>query len=428
MTVSNTNAKIIYYGNGSATVFTIPFPFISPSHLRLLVTDPEGREEVVSANYAFSDDLTSITYPTAESRLEPLQKGYKLTILRVTPLTQEMDLKSGHVLDAESLENGHDKVIFLIQELKEEIARCIRFAVSVTDEKTAEQFLNDITEATDTAKKSAQAAAGAASSATQMAETAAECGARAEDNATRAVTAAAAAVEAKNYIEARTHKLWIFTAGEASGSYDGSLSAIDTGTLLTDLTVQVYLNGQRLSSPANWTVNGTMVEFNFTLPANAEVIIEVCDLMRTAQETDVNEAISRHNSESSAHADLTARVAQLEKNGTGGSGSASPEKSVIASSGYWTADYINNNTVTQKFRTNIGVSGKTIKRVEVQLLNSETGLVLPLPILTGWGNYTGNFIDIYYQWVGANMPYEVTSAWFSNTTSINYVIRVFYTD
>ena len=79
MTVSNTTVKLTYAGNGSNRVFGITFPLLSASHLRVVVTDPDGVETNVTSNFAINTALNALTYPTVASGLEPLATGYTIT-------------------------------------------------------------------------------------------------------------------------------------------------------------------------------------------------------------------------------------------------------------------------------------------------------------------------------------------------------------
>ncbi len=81
MTVANTTTKLQYKGNGENRMFGITFPLADGSHLRLFLTTPQGVESEITKNFAFSDTLDSVTYPTLESGMEALADGYTLTLL-----------------------------------------------------------------------------------------------------------------------------------------------------------------------------------------------------------------------------------------------------------------------------------------------------------------------------------------------------------
>lgn len=168
MTVANTTTKLQYKGNGENRTFGITFPLADGSHLRLFLTTPQGVESEITKNFAFSDTLDSITYPTLESGMEPLADGYTLTLLRQTPPTQELDLQSGHALDAEELERGFDKLTCLVQEAQEQMARAICYPVSAEEKTSAEGFLEQLNELKDTAQKAQAEAQKALSQASDL--------------------------------------------------------------------------------------------------------------------------------------------------------------------------------------------------------------------------------------------------------------------
>lgn len=204
MTVSNTTVKLNYNGNGSNRTFALTFPLLSAAHLRIVVTDAAGTETEINNNFSLNTALDTLTYPTVASGLSPLPTGSTLTLIRQTPLTQEIDLQSGGALDAAELETGYDKLTYLLQELKEQVARCIKYAVATTDIHTAEQFLSDITTAAENAATSATSAATAANNANTKATQAAASATAAAGSATTAATSAnAAASSASTALEYR---------------------------------------------------------------------------------------------------------------------------------------------------------------------------------------------------------------------------------
>lgn len=198
MTVSNTTVKLNYNGNGSNRTFALTFPLLSAAHLRIVVTDASGTETEINNNFSLNTALDTLTYPTVASGLTPLPTGSTLTLIRQTPLTQEIDLQSGGALDAEQLERGYDKLTYLLQEIKEQVARCIKYAVAQTDIHTAEQFLSDIQTAADNAATSATSAATAANNANTRATQAAASATAAAGSATTAGTYANAASSSAN--------------------------------------------------------------------------------------------------------------------------------------------------------------------------------------------------------------------------------------
>lgn len=199
MTVSNTTTKLTYNGDGANRTFGVTFPLLSANHLRIVVTDGDGMEHEVTANFALDPALAVLTYPTLQSGLAPIPAGSKITLVRQTPQTQEIDLKSGDRMDAAALERGYDKLTYLIQEMQEGIGRALKCKVSETSEHTAEEFLSEITEAVTVAKGAAESSASCADSAQNAACDATAQNTLAQEYASQAASAAEnAAQQASN--------------------------------------------------------------------------------------------------------------------------------------------------------------------------------------------------------------------------------------
>ena len=171
MTVSMQLTKRIYTGNGLSRDWDVDFPICSATDLRVFLTSPLGKETEVQADFEFNEISGQLTYPTLASGKAPLEEGWLITIQRQTPLTQEIDLLRQGELDAEVLEQGYDKLTFLVQEMAEQIDRCIKYPVSTqTSDLQTEDFLNRILEA----KQAAADAATQAVFSSQQAQTSAQ--------------------------------------------------------------------------------------------------------------------------------------------------------------------------------------------------------------------------------------------------------------
>lgn len=130
MTVSTQLTKRIYSGNGLTREWSVDFPVSSLQDIRIFITSPQGVQSEVESNYEFDETSHILTYPTLDSEMEPLATGWLITLVRRTPLTQEIDLLRQGELDAEVLEQGYDKLTYLIQELSERVDRCMKYPVS----------------------------------------------------------------------------------------------------------------------------------------------------------------------------------------------------------------------------------------------------------------------------------------------------------
>ena len=130
MSISTQTCKQIYVADGETRQWEIPFPFLSADDIAVYVTDLVGNETLVSSGYEVSAITGEVTYPTLASGLAPVVAGYHVTVLRVTPLTQQITLTQQGVLDAAELEHGYDKLTLQLQEIKEQTSRCIQYKVS----------------------------------------------------------------------------------------------------------------------------------------------------------------------------------------------------------------------------------------------------------------------------------------------------------
>ena len=450
MTVSNTITKLQYSGDGSNRQFGVTFPLLSAAHLRIVVTDENGAETEIVNNFSVSPQLNSVTYPTVESGLNPLPNGKKITLIRNTPLTQEIDLQTGGALDAKELEGGYDKAVLVAQELAAALDRAVKVPISsLNSETNAQEYLNAInagvssaTEQAELAENAAQQAASSAQSAQEKAEETTEKAQIAQQYAAAALNsqnnAAASASAALNSagnaaqsaeeaqsaladIMALKRTVLTFTAGTPSESYDGGLKTFNIGTDLTYLAVVPYVNGQR-KDEGEYTLSGTSVVFNYNLRNGDRVVFEINSSILTAEAADVDAEISAHNSAASAHPALDARISALENSGTGGGGTA--EQYSVAQNGTWTANYLNTAHKNYFRSGNLGISGKTITKVEILLGNGTDGSPhMIFPCLTGWGDQSGNFVDIYHQFPSASWDF---TEWFTDTSNIPYEIRVYY--
>lgn len=179
MTVSTQLTKRIYAANGLTREWEVDFPLAGVQDLRVFITSPASHETEIYEGFEFNEETNTLCYPTDESEQEPLAQGWTITLVRRTPLTQEIDLLRQGELDAEVLEQGYDKLTMLVQELSEQIDRCIKYPVSAqTSQTDTQHFLADILAAKEAAGQassqavtSAQEAQSSAAQAQQTAQT-----------------------------------------------------------------------------------------------------------------------------------------------------------------------------------------------------------------------------------------------------------------
>lgn len=310
MTVSNTTAKLQYAGDGTTRTFGITFPLLSADHLRVVVTDASGTDTTITNNYTLSDELNSITYPTEASELDPLPEGYKITLIRQTPLTQQIDLHSAHALDAEELERGYDKLTLLVQELKEQLARCIQYAATNTTEHAAEQFLSDVETAASNAASSASAAASSATSAAGSATTASNAATQAGAAKDVATSAATTAGNAKDL--ALEYKAAAATsAGLASNAQD----AAETAQAAAEAVVDV-VDGYKDDAAGYASAAGESALVAATSESNAAGYATAASNSKTAAQQAANSAATSKSNAESAATSAQQAAAQLDDHNT----------------------------------------------------------------------------------------------------------------
>jgi len=127
MTVTSTNQKVSFNGDGSTTVFAYNYKIFAQTDLlvilRVTATGTETKQ-FISTNYSVSGVGTptggNVTMGTAPA------SGTTLTILRVQPNLQGLDLVPNDPFPAGNLEASLDKLTFMVQTHEEEIRRSIK--------------------------------------------------------------------------------------------------------------------------------------------------------------------------------------------------------------------------------------------------------------------------------------------------------------
>ena len=138
MTISTTTIKNSYSGDGSTTVFNYTFKITDQDHIEVITRTSAGTETVktITTDYTVSGVGNagggSVTFGTAPA------SGLTIILRRDTPQTQGMDLIENDPLPANTLEDAHDKIMSVAQELQEEVDRSIK--LSRTNTMTSTEF------------------------------------------------------------------------------------------------------------------------------------------------------------------------------------------------------------------------------------------------------------------------------------------------
>lgn len=130
MTISSTETKVIYGGNGSTTTFAIPFMFLRNADIEVVLVDAEDAEYMQSEGTDYlltgAGDQTGGTCVMAGVP-EP---GQTLVIRREPAMVQEVDYVENDAFPAATHEAALDKLTMICQALAEKLDRAITFRVS----------------------------------------------------------------------------------------------------------------------------------------------------------------------------------------------------------------------------------------------------------------------------------------------------------
>ena len=152
MTVAATPAKAgPFVCDGVQTDFPFAFRALEPSHIAVYIGDAQ-------VTTGFTVELAE-TGGTVRFTIAP-GSGKSLAILRATPFDQQTDIQDNQAFLPEIVETALDKLTMLVQQLKEEVSRCVKIAVAAGEEP--ESVIAMILGAKDMALDSASTAASAA--------------------------------------------------------------------------------------------------------------------------------------------------------------------------------------------------------------------------------------------------------------------------
>ena len=142
MTISTTIIKSSYSGNGSTSAFTYNFKITDQDDVEVIIRSANGTETVktLTTHYTVSGvggNSGTVTFTAGNIPIT----GETVVLRRSTPQTQAMDLIDNDPMSADTIEDAHDKVVAITQELQEQIDRSIK--LSRTNTMTSTEFTVD---------------------------------------------------------------------------------------------------------------------------------------------------------------------------------------------------------------------------------------------------------------------------------------------
>lgn len=188
MTVSSQINKISYVGNGTTKEFAIPFYFFDESHIEVYFLS-KGMEKSLEPVKDYS--LTGAKRKEGGSLIMAQAPEYDemLTILRVVPMTQEVDYRENEIFPSETHEMALDKLTMEVQQLSEKLTRTL--TLSVTSNGNPDEIIPEIFRAEKNAVNCSVAASASAATALLEAERSESAALQAQDEAGQAARYAA---------------------------------------------------------------------------------------------------------------------------------------------------------------------------------------------------------------------------------------------
>lgn len=162
------NPTVQYQCDGVNKTFIWPYDFNDIKDVSIILIDGDGKQFKQSGNIVYDAQNKTLTYPSVG---DPLPADYKIILIRQTPISQTTELVNKWPYN--HIENMSDKVILILQELKEQLDRTLQIRVGADEDPN--QVARDIVDnSIEAAKKAIAAALTAESKASEV-----------QDNATK---------------------------------------------------------------------------------------------------------------------------------------------------------------------------------------------------------------------------------------------------
>lgn len=133
MTLSTTTCRASFAGSGTTGPFSFSFPFTDDTEIAAFKVTDNVITDLLSSEYTLTGEGTSTGGTLTTTSVVP--SGTTLVIMRVLPLTQTTDLENNGAFYAETHESTFDRLTMQIQQLQEQINRCLRFPKDGADQE-----------------------------------------------------------------------------------------------------------------------------------------------------------------------------------------------------------------------------------------------------------------------------------------------------
>lgn len=146
------NPTVQYQCDGQNKTFIWTYDFNNIKDINLILVDGDGRQTEQTGNILYDAQNKTLTYPSIG---EPLPATHKVILIRRTPISQTTELANKWPYN--HIEGMGDKVILILQELKEQLDRTLQIRVGADEDPN--QVARDIVDNSIEASKKAIAAA-----------------------------------------------------------------------------------------------------------------------------------------------------------------------------------------------------------------------------------------------------------------------------
>lgn len=146
------NPVVQYQCDGVNKTFIWPYDFNNIKDINLILVDEDGRQTEQTGNILYDAENKTLTYPSIG---EPLPATHKVVLIRRTPISQTTELANKWPYN--HIEDMSDKVILILQELKEQLDRTLQIRVGADEDPN--QVVRDIVDNSLVAAKQAIEAA-----------------------------------------------------------------------------------------------------------------------------------------------------------------------------------------------------------------------------------------------------------------------------
>ena len=132
LTVASDSNKCLYVGNGVTRVWPYSFLLYNAAHLEVWIKRGEAEPVRLERGYVLNELERTVTYPVDGTGEAPLSDKDRIILMRVVPIIQDTELENQGAFFAKTHERTFDKIVMMIQQLREMLDRAVVGSVDQT--------------------------------------------------------------------------------------------------------------------------------------------------------------------------------------------------------------------------------------------------------------------------------------------------------